>query len=136
MTSLSFGFKKTSEKKVLTDSKLRDVSTKDDDTSLDFIKDVAGNKIIGSKKQEEKKELVIPMIQNNYRAVKEPTFKPGDEENEEEAKVESKNGDVPKELEELSLVEQAAREILEDARSVKPLDRYGSNTTLPLLCNV
>lgn len=116
MTSLSFGFKKTSEKKVLSDSKLRDVSTKDDDTSLDFIKDVSGNKIIGTKKKEEKKELVIPLIQSNHWRTKEPSFKPGDEENEAPEKTDATNEVGEEENEELSLLEQAQKEILEEAR--------------------
>lgn len=118
MTSLSFGFKKTAEKKVLTDSTLRDVSTKDDDTSLDFIKDVSGNKITGTKSKEEKKELVIPLIQANHWRTKEPSFKPGDEENESSEKIDSKN-DTDKdkeENEELSLLEQAQKEILDEAK--------------------
>jgi len=115
MASLSFGFKKTAEKKILSDSTLRDVSTKDDDTSLDFIKDVAGNKIIGTKKKEEKKELVIPLIKSNYWRSKEPTFKPGDEENEAPEDDGAKEA-VEEEREELSLLQLAEREILEETK--------------------
>jgi len=112
MASLSFGFKKTSEKKVLADSQLRDASTKDDDTSLDFIKDVSGNKIIGTKKKEEKKELVIPLIKSNYWRTKEPSFKPGgDEENEAPTDTDPAK-ETTEEEKELSLLEQAEKEIL------------------------
>ena len=117
---MNFGFKKTIEKKVLHDSKLRDASTKDGDNSLDFIKDVAGNKIIGTKKKEEKKELVIPMIQANHWRTKAPTFKPGDDENEDQNGVQDKAGDEKAHKEdekgEQSLLDQAAKEILEEAR--------------------
>jgi len=117
---MNFGFKKTIEKKVLHDSKLRDASTKDGDNSLDFIKDVAGNKIIGTKKKEEKKELVIPMIQANHWRTKAPTFKPGDDENEDQNGVQDKAGDEKAhkddEKGEQSLLDQAAKEILEEAR--------------------
>merc|ERR1719351_611787 len=112
---MNFGFKKTIEKKVLNDSKLRDASTKDGDNSLDFIKDVAGNKIIGTKKKEEKKELVIPMIQANHWRSKVPTFKPGDDESEDQNGV-TTNGSGEKEEkkteedQEQSLMEQAAKE--------------------------
>ena len=40
MPGLSFKFSKTSEKKVLLDSKLSDSSTKDNNNERDFIKDV------------------------------------------------------------------------------------------------
>ena len=115
---MNFGFKKTIEKKVLHDSKLRDASTKDGDNSLDFIKDVAGNKIIGTKKKEEKKELVIPMIQANHWRTKAPTFKPGDDETEDEngVKVKEKAGGQEDENKEQSLLDQAAKEIMEEAR--------------------
>ena len=118
---MNFGFKKTIEKKVLHDSKLRDASTKDGDNSLDFIKDVAGNKIIGTKKKEEKKELVIPMIQANHWRTKAPTFKPGDDETEDENGVKNKAGDMKddgqeEEKKEQSLLDQAAKEIMEEAR--------------------
>ena len=118
---MNFGFKKTIEKKVLNDSELRDASTKDGDNSLDFIKDVAGNKIIGTKKKEEKKELVIPMIQANHWRSKVPTFKPGDDESDDHNGV-TTNGSGGKEEKrteedkEQSLMEQAAKEILEEAR--------------------
>lgn len=118
MTSLSFGFKKTTEKKVLEDSKLRDVSTKDDDTSRDFIKDVAGNRIIGTKKKEEKKELVIPLIQASHWRSKDLSFKPGDEENEEISKtIEAESKEKTEEnKEELTMEQKAAKEILEETR--------------------
>ena len=115
----SFAFKKTIAKTVLSDSKLRDVSTKDDDASLDFIKDVSGNKITGSKKKEEKIELVIPLIKSNHRWTKEPSFKPGDEENEapeSSNKTSAKEAGSAEKDEELTLLDQAAREILEEAR--------------------
>jgi len=115
----SFAFKKTIAKTVLSDSKLRDVSTKDDDASLDFIKDVSGNKITGSKKKEEKIELVIPLIKSSHRWTKEPSFKPGDEENEapeSSNKTSAKEAGSAEKDEELTLLDQAAREILEEAR--------------------
>ena len=128
---MNFGFKKTIEKKVLHDSKLRDASTKDGDNSLDFIKDVAGNKIIGTKKKEEKKELVIPMIQANHWRTKAPTFKPGDDETDEvangvkEVKVDHEDDDENKK--EQSLLDQAAKEIMEEAR--KENDNWESRSS-------
>jgi len=81
---------------------------------------VAGNKIIGTKKKEEKKELVIPMIQANHWRTKAPTFKPGDDENEDQNGVQDKAGDEKAhkddEKGEQSLLDQAAKEILEEAR--------------------
>ena len=63
MSGLSFKFEKTSKKKVLTDSKLRDTSTKDDNAEKDYILDVRDKAIKGSlKPKEEKGPLVIPMI--------------------------------------------------------------------------
>ena len=67
MSGLSFKFSKTSEKKVLSDSKLRDSSTKENDDERDFIKDVKDKAIIGSIKPKENKPLVIPMLKaKNY----------------------------------------------------------------------
>ena len=45
---LSFKFSKTSEQKVLLDSKLSDSSTKDNNDERDFIKDVKDKAMIGS----------------------------------------------------------------------------------------
>ena len=102
MSGLSFKFSKTSEKKVLGDSKLRDASTKDNNDERDFIKDVKDKAIIGSIKPKENKPLVIPMIKaNNY------DWRTKNSDNKEQ----TKNGDIKGD----SLADQAARELLEEA---------------------
>jgi len=110
MSSLSFKFSKTSEKKVLTDSKLRDISTKDNDEERDFIKDVKDKAIIGTLKTKDvNKPLVIPLIKQNHWRTSKPEvnveqevkeLKPAEAENEEQR--------------ELSLMEEAAKEIMEE----------------------
>ena len=106
MSGLSFKFSKTSEKKVLGDSKLRDSSTKDNDEERDFIKDVKDKAIIGSIKPKENKPLVIPMLKaNNYdwRTKGEKGAKKDDD------KV-TENGDK-----QTTLASEAARELLAEA---------------------
>jgi len=106
MSGLSFKFSKTSEKKVLGDSKLRDSSTKDNAEERDFIKDVKDKAIIGSIKPKENKPLVIPMIKaNNY----DWRTKGGKSDNKDDEKV-TENGDK-----EETLAEKAARELLAEA---------------------
>ena len=110
MSGLSFKFSKTSEKKVLTDSKLRDSSTKDDDAERDYILDVRDRAIKGSIKPKEKAgPLVIPMVQNSdwrTKASKADSKQTGSEDNSKLV-----NGDKK----ELSLLDEAARELLEQA---------------------
>ena len=103
MSGLSFKFSKTSEKKVLGDSKLRDSSTKDNDEERDFIKDVKDKAIIGSIKPKENKPLVIPMLKaNNY----DWRTKGGKSDKKDDDKV-TENGDK-----QTTLASEAARELL------------------------
>ena len=111
MSGLSFKFSKTSEKKVLTDSKLRDSSTKDDNAERDYILDVRDKAIKGSIKPKEKKgPLVIPMVTNSDWRTK---LSNGESK--------SSNGSVDTstlvstENKEKSLLDEAARELLEQA---------------------
>ena len=107
MSGLSFKFSKTSEKKVLSDSKLRDNSTKDNEDERDFIKDVKDKAIIGSIKPAENKPLVIPMIKaNNYD---------WRTKNSKSENSESKTNDSSSEKTTESLEAQAARELLAEA---------------------
>ena len=110
MSSLSFKFSKTSEKKVLTDSKLRDISTKDNDEGRDFIKDVKDKAIIGTLKTKDvNKPLVIPLIKQNHWRTSKP------EVNVEQEVKELKLTEVENEEQrELSLMEEAAKEIMEE----------------------
>ena len=104
MASLSFKFSKTSEKKVLADSKLRDASTKDNDEGRDFIKDVKDNAIIGTlKTKDANKPLVIPLIQQNHWRTKKPAVNGDNEVKEKELKEDE-------EQRELTLMEEAAKE--------------------------
>ena len=106
MSGLSFRFSKTSEKKVLGDSKLRDSSTKDNDEERDFIKDVKDKAIIGSIKPKENKPLVIPMLKaNNY----DWRTKGGKSDKKDDDKV-TENGDK-----QTTLASEAARELLAEA---------------------
>jgi len=110
MASLSFKFSKTSEKKVLADSKLRDASTKDNDEGRDFIKDVKDNAIIGTlKTKDANKPLVIPLIQQNHWRTKKPAVN-GDNEVKEKELKEAED----EEQRELTLMEEAAKEIMEE----------------------
>lgn len=110
MASLSFKFSKTSEKKVLIDSKLRDASTKDNDEGRDFIKDVKDNAIIGTlKTRDVNKPLVIPLIQHNHWRTNKPAVN-GDTEVKETELTEGKD----EEQRELTLMEEAAKEIMEE----------------------
>jgi len=110
MASLSFKFSKTSEKKVLADSKLRDASTKDNDEGRDFIKDVKDNAIIGTlKTKDANKPLVIPLIQQNHWRTKKPEVN-GDKEVKETKLTEAED----EEQRELTLMEEAAKEIMEE----------------------
>ena len=107
MSGLSFKFSKTSEKKVLSDSKLRDNSTKDNEDERDFIKDVKDKAIIGSIKPAENKPLVIPMIKANNYDWRTKNSKSEDSEN--------KTNDSSSEKTTESLQAQAARELLAEA---------------------
>jgi len=111
MAGLSFKFSKTSEKKILSDSSLRDVSTKDTEEGPDYVKDVKNNTIIGTlKPKDDNLPLVIPLIQqNNWRSSKNTTANSDSKG--------SKNGsnDVVKNGKEDSLMDEAAKEILEEA---------------------
>ena len=117
MSGLSFKFEKTSKKKVLTDSKLRDNSTRDDNAEKDFILDVRDKAIKGSlKPKEEKGPLVIPMIKSSDWRTK---VNNGDSKSsssvanniKDKDQIKDTNGDTK----ELSLLDQAARELLEQA---------------------
>jgi len=122
MASLSFKFSKTSEKKVLADSKLRDISTKDNDEGRDFIKDVKDKAIIGTlKPKESDKPLVIPLIKQNHWRTSKPVVN-GDHEVKEKKVTESDN----EEQHELSLMEEAAKEILEE--TARELNEWESRT--------
>jgi len=114
MASFSLKFSKTSEKKVLTDSKLRDDSTKELDDGKDFIRDVKDNAIIGTKKKEVKKDLVIPLIsKNNWRTEK--SEKHSNKIRTDDNKVESLSVDE-NEDEKTRLERLAAQEILEETQ--------------------
>ena len=110
MSGLSFKFSKTSEKKVLLDSKLRDSSTKDNNDERDFIKDVKDKAIIGSIKPKENKPLVIPMLRaKNYDF--RTTNGKSDEKND--INNSSENGDnKPAD----SLMDEATKALLAEAR--------------------
>ena len=114
MSGLSFKFEKTSKKKVLTDSKLRDTSTKDDNTEKDYILDVKDKAIKGSlKPKEDKGPLVIPMIKSSDWRTKVNT---GDSKSSSSAP--NTNGDtkdINGDSKELSLLDEAARELIEQA---------------------
>ena len=106
MSGLSFKFSKTSEKKVLTDSKLRDSSTKDNNEERDFIKDVKDKAIIGSIKPKENKPLVIPMLKAKSYDFRTKGDK-SDATSDPAQNGDSKEGD--------SLMSEAARELLAEA---------------------
>jgi len=109
MASLSFKFSKTNEKKVLADSKLRDASTKDNDEGRDFIKDVKDNAIIGTlKSKDSNKPLVIPLIQKNHWRTSKQTVT---DDKVTETQVTEKEDEEKREL---TLLEEAAKEILEE----------------------
>ena len=114
MSGLSFKFDKTSKKKVLTDSKLRDTSTKDDNAEKDYILDVRDKAIKGSlKPKEEKGPLVIPMIKSSDWRTKVSNAESKSSSSAPNTKDDSKdvNGDTKK----LSLLDEAARELIEQA---------------------
>ena len=82
---------------------MRDESTKDKSEEVDFVKSVEENDIVGTKKREEKKELVIPLIvKNNWRQTASRSSN-GEKESEK------------MEVEELTLEQKAAREIEREA---------------------
>ena len=115
MSGLSFKFEKTSKKKVLTDSKLRDTSTKDDNAEKDYILDVRDKAIKGSlKPKEEKGPLVIPMIKSSDWRTK---VNNGDGKSSSSAPKtnEDKNINGDTKSKELSLLDEAARELIEQA---------------------
>lgn len=104
MSGLSFSFSKKLEKKVLSDSKLRDASTKENNET-DFIKDVRDKAIIGSIKPKENKPLVIPMIQKNNYDWRTKNSANGD--------IKSENGEAEPKTD--SLLNEAAKELLAEA---------------------
>ena len=106
MSGLSFKFSKTSEKKVLTDSKLRDSATKDNEDDRDFIKDVKDKAIIGSKKPKENKPLVIPML-----SAKSHDWRTKGGKSDDKSEENNKNGDAHSD----NLMSEAARELLAEA---------------------
>ena len=114
MSGLSFKFEKTSKKKVLTDSKLRDTSTKDDNAEKDYILDVRDKAIKGSlKPKEEKGPLVIPMIKSSDWRTKVNTS-----DSKASSSASNTNGDtkdINGDNKELSLLDEAARELIEQA---------------------
>ena len=114
MSGLSFKFEKTSKKKVLTDSKLRDTSTKDDNTEKDYILDVKDKAIKGSlKPKEDKGPLVIPMIKSSDWRTKVNT---GDSKSSSSAlNTKGDTKDINGDSKELSLLDEAARELIEQA---------------------
>lgn len=125
MASLSFKFSKTSEKKVLADSSLRDASTKDTEEGKDFIKDVKDKVITGTlKSNDERKPLVIPLIQQNKWRTS------------SNCKNESDSSETDKSKEDhlkrpLSLAEEAEKEIMEEtARQLSEWDSRSDNTHL------
>lgn len=139
MASLSFKFSKTSEKKVLADSKLRDASTKDNDEGRDFIKDVKDNTIIGTlKSKDPNKPLVIPLIQQNHWRTSKPAV---DGDKEVTGNTVSEVIDVEdEEKRELTLMEEAAKEIMEEtARELNEWEGRSDKTKLdglpPVIAN-
>ena len=114
MSGLSFKFEKTSKKKVLTDSKLRDTSTKDDNAEKDYILDVKDKTIKGSlKPKEDKGPLVIPMIKSSDWRTKVNT---GDSKSSSSAlNTKGDTKDINGDSKELSLLDEAARELIEQA---------------------
>lgn len=64
--SLSFGFAKKTVSK-LTDSAIRDDSTKEANDETDFVLEVNRSEIKGTKKKEVKAELIIPCHGNTYK---------------------------------------------------------------------
>ena len=101
----------------MTDSKLRDTSTKDDNAEKDFILDVRDKAIKGSlKPKEEKGPLVIPMMKSsdwrtkvNNGDIKSSSSAANNTKDKEETK------DIKGDTKELSLLDEAARELLEQA---------------------
>lgn len=119
MSGFSLKFAKTIEKKNLTDSKIRDESTKDGNKELDFIKDVSDNKITGTIVKKKEEELVIPLISKNKWRVNEDDNKSAKSEDKKSSKDEK--GEEKKEL---SLQQQAALEIIEESkRQMEELSR-------------
>eukprot|EP00088_Acartia_fossae_P037742 TRINITY_DN3899_c0_g1_i8.p1 TRINITY_DN3899_c0_g1~~TRINITY_DN3899_c0_g1_i8.p1 ORF type:complete len:504 (-),score=114.45 TRINITY_DN3899_c0_g1_i8:10-1476(-) len=114
MSGFSFKLSKTIEKKVLQDSKIRDDSTKDAKNERDFIKDVSDKKITGTIVKKKEEELVIPLIsKNKWRSEDAPSSSQKDD------KKSAKTGDkksASEKLENLSLEQQAARELIEDSK--------------------
>ena len=116
MSGLSFKFGKTSKKTVLTDSKLRDTSTKDDNAEKDYILDVRDKAIKGSlKPKEEKGPLVIPMIKSSDWRTKVNTGESKSSSNAAHTTDKEETEDINGDSKELSLLDEAARELLEQA---------------------
>ena len=105
--SFSFGFSKISTAKKLTDSSLRDDSTKEKVEEKDIILDISGNKIKGTKKEEVKVDLVIPCLGNTYKGVQK-------KEKIDEVKEEPIENSIKKEL---TAEELAAKEIIEESKT-------------------
>jgi len=118
---------------VLTDSKLRDASTKDNDEGRDFIKDVKDNAIIGTlKTKDSNKPLVIPLIQTNHWRTSKETVT-GEKEVTETEVSEKENEDKR----ELTLMEEAAKEILEEtARELQEWEGRSDKARLDQLPSV
>jgi len=117
MSGFSLKFAKTIDKKKLEDSKIRDESTKDGNNELDFIKDVSDKRITGTIVKKKVEELVIPLISKNKWRSEEgenkTDKKSGKEESKKSAKDDSKKDESGKEL---TIEQQAARELIEDSK--------------------
>jgi len=121
MSGFSLKFNKTIEKKVLTDSKIRDDSTKDGNKELDYIKDVQDNQITGTIVQKKEEELVIPLIsKNNWRTSDKKEKNLDEKKIEKEGKNDEQN---------LTIKQLAARELIEDSK--RQLEEWRSGESGP-----
>lgn len=112
-SGFSFGFSKKSAKK-LTDSAIRDFSTKDVTEEPDFVLEVNKNSgISGTKVAAVKKELIIPCTGNKlkFELIKAKI----ENEDEEGEKVEQKV-EIKEDLSKLTEEELAARELIKEAK--------------------
>lgn len=112
-TGLSFKFTKKVENKILTNDTTK--TKGDDQEEKDYVLSVDGSVVKSSQPKAEKKELVIPLIKNNvWRVPKQQ--KTADQKATEDGERATENTETAAEnKQELSLEQQAIKEILADA---------------------
>lgn len=126
--SLSFKFTKTLEKKALLDNENGTEKTESSE-DRDYVLSVDGSVVKSTQPKTEKKELIIPLIRNNVWRL------PKAQKQADQSKTESE--EVPNINAELTLEEQAVKEILADANASKSQQggstENGEGRNIPLL---